>query len=569
MKYFLVLFTCSFLFGGAVQAQQPMEKTWLFFSDKPNAASALAAPQSLLSQRAIDRRERQGIALNETDVPVYDVYVQSLLDLGLEIHVCSKWLNAVSVSGTEAQITAAQNLPYIRKAAPVQRYQIINDLTLPLNNQAMFRQEATTDFSEVLGFTAGQIEQINLDTLLAMGMTGDSMIIAVLDAGFFGVDTADMFSSFWDKEQILGYYNFPAHNDEVFNIWSGYHGSWVMSVIGGDVDSVYSGSAPDAWFYLYRTEIAENEHVVEEDFWMQAAERADSVGADIINSSLGYTEFDDAAENHTWEDLDGNTTVVTNAADMAASKGILVCNSAGNLGDSPWYYISMPADGDSVFTIGGVSIDSSHISFSGYGPTADGRLKPNVVALAGNSAVLSPDGGVTYLSGTSFSSPLIAGACATLWAEFPEATNMDVMHAVEQSAHLYATPDYAMGYGIPDFFKAYAILDSLFPDIPVDTTGDTTVIDTTEDTTTTVVLLDLNPYVQNGSFTVFLQISVNQEAIFEVYTMQGALMHQEKVYLTPELDEQVKLDVRNWGQGIYIAVLRAGPAYKSVQVFIE
>lgn len=568
MKYLIVLFSIC-LPTIPMLAQQPVEKTWLYFTDKPHAEQALTAPQSLLSPRAIERRERQHIAIDASDVPVYDMYVQGLLELGLEVHVCSKWLNAVSVSGNKTQLTAAQNLTYIRKAAPVQRYQIINDLTLPINDNVLFRQSETADFSATLGFAAAQIEQINLDTLLAMGMTGDSMIIAVLDAGFFGVDTANMFSSFWDKEQILGYYNFPADNDEVFNIWSGYHGSWVMSVIGGDVDSVYSGSAPDAWFYLYRTEIAETEYVVEEDYWLAAAERADSVGADIINSSLGYTEFDDAAENHTWEDLDGNTTVVTNAADMAASKGILVCNSAGNLGGSPWYYISMPADGDSVFTIGGVDIDSNHISFSGYGPTADGRLKPNVVALAGNSAVLSPDGGVTYLSGTSFSSPLIAGACATLWAEFPEATNMDIMHAVEQSAHLYATPDYAMGYGIPDFFKAYVFLDSLFPELPIDTIGDTTVIDTTEDTTTTVALLDLNPYVQNGTFTVFLQSSVNQEAIFTVYTMDGALMHQEKVYLSPDLDEQLRIDVRNWSQGIYLAVLRAGPAHKVVQVFIE
>ncbi len=508
MRYFFSAIILLMQLSHAV-AQVPgeLQKTWVYFTDKPDAEISMQHPEDFLSPRALERRTRQRIDIDISDVPVSAEYVQALVDLGMEIDQVSKWFNAVSVYATPEQLISVQQLPFVGKVEAVKKYAILNEQLTPLNTSVFYRQGATEEITAQLGYAAGQIEQINLDTLLEMGLSGDSMIIAVLDAGFFGVDTAHLFSSFWDKDQILGYYNFPEHNDQVFNIWSGYHGSWVMSVIGGDIDSVFSGSAPDAWFYLYRTEIAETEYVVEEDHWLAAAERADSVGADIINSSLGYTEFDDAAENHTWDDLDGNTTVVTNAADMAASKGILVCNSAGNLGASPWYYVSMPADGDSVFTIGGVDIDSVHASFSGYGPTADGRLKPNVVALASNSACLSPDGYVTWLSGTSFSSPLIAGACATLWQEFPEATNMDILHAVEQSAHLYTTPDYAMGYGIPDFFKAYTLLDSLFPDIPVDTTGDTTIIDTTvvdtlEDTTTTAIL-NLSPYMSGETFTIF------------------------------------------------------------------
>lgn len=565
-----LLVLCCISFLGYVKGQSAEHRYWVFLTDKSANEYMLSAPESFLSAASLERRERLRRSADMSDLPVCEVYIQQLRDAGATIHVASKWLNAVSVTATEAQLSQISMLDCVSGIQPVVRYRILNEQLSPINEQTFYKQAAPADITAALGYAAAQIEQINLDTLLEIGLSGDSMVIAVLDAGFFGVDTASLFQSFWDKEQILGYYNFPGNDDQVFNIWSGYHGSWVMSVIAGDIDSVYSGSAPDADLYLYRTEIAETEYVVEEDHWLAAAERADSVGADIINSSLGYTEFDDPAENHTWADLDGNTTVVTVAADMAAEKGILVCNSAGNLGASAWHYISMPADGDSVFTIGGVSIDSNHAGFSGFGPTADGRLKPNVVALAAGSAVLSPDGYVAYLSGTSFSSPLIAGACATLWQAFPEATNMDIMRAVEMSAHLYATPNDSMGYGIPNFGKAYALLDSLFPDVPVDTTGDTTVIDTTgEDTTITSTILDLVPYMDGGIFTVQLQSSANLDALFSVYNMQGALMHQDTYTLTAGQPLVTSWDASVWSQGVYVCVLRSGPFKQSVQVFVQ
>lgn len=565
-----LFFVWCFSFMGVIHAQTAVNKYWVFFTDKSANEYMLSRPESFLSAQSLERRARLRKAAEISDLPVCETYVQQVRDAGAQVHVYSKWLNAVSVTATDAQLVHISMLPCVRNIQPVIRYKILNEQLSPINDRVFYKQAAPADITAELGYAAAQIEQINLDTLLEIGLTGDSMVIAVLDAGFFGVDTAALFQSFWDKEQILGFYNFPGNDDQVFNIWSGYHGSWVMSVIGGDIDSVYSGSAPEADFYLYRTEIAETEYVVEEDHWLAAAERADSVGADIINSSLGYTEFDNPAENHTWDDLDGNTTVVTIAADMAAEKGILVCNSAGNLGASAWHYISMPADGDSVFSIGGVGIDSNHIYFSGFGPTADGRLKPNVVALAAGSAVLSPNGYVEYLSGTSFSSPLIAGACATLWQAFPEATNMDIMHAVEMSAHLYTTPNDSMGYGIPNFGKAYALLDSMFPDIPVDSTGDTTVVDTSdEDTTINTAILDLAPYVNGGIFTVQLQSNVNLNALFSVYNMQGALMHQDSFTLTAGQSMQTQWDATGWSQGVYVCVLRSGPCKQSVQVFVQ
>lgn len=561
------LLTCfSLLMLNVVFAQSPSDRYWVYFTDKQYNAFNIQYPEQFLSKASIDRRAKQDIAIDESDLPVSDPYIQTLRDAGIQVYVASRWMNAVSVILNDDQMLMVSELPFVKQISRVGKYQILNEQTTPLNDHSFYRTVTEADITGGLGAASNQIEQINLDTLFDIGLSGDSMIIAVLDAGFFGVDTASLFQSFWDKGQILGYHNFPDHNDQVFNIYSGYHGSWVMSVIAGDVTDVFSGSAPNADLYLYRTEIADSEYVVEEDHWLAAAERADSVGADIINSSLGYTVFDDPTQNHTYEDLDGNTTVVTNAADMAASKGILVCNSAGNEGAGAWHYVSMPSDGDSVLSVGGVDTSGIHVGFSGYGPTFDGRLKPNVVALAAGSAVLDPGGYVGHLNGTSFSSPLIAGACATLWQAYPEATNMEILQAVQESAHLYTTPNDSMGYGIPNFGKAFVLLDSLFPEI------DTTVVDTTVDTTidTTLTTIDIIPLLDGDVFTVLLQSLTNQEVIFAVYNLEGALMHQESVYLHAGMTTEVEAGNKQmFATGIYLFVVTSGRYKQSVKVFVE
>ncbi len=444
------------------------EKYWIYLTDKSGSPFTKTNPSAYLSQRAIDRRERYHIGISASDLPVSTLYLEQLRNTGIVPVVTSRWLNAVSAYLTDEQIAEISALPFVKDITRVKKYSIEDKDAQPLQIAAFYKTGAVTDIEGVYGFAETQITQINLDTVLELGFTGDSMVIAVIDAGFLSADTAALFQSFWDKEQILGYYNFPDHNDQVFNITSGIHGSWVMSVIGGDIPDAFSGSSPDAKFYLFRTEVAENEHVVEEDYWLAAAERADSVGADVINSSLGYTTFDDGIGDHTYADLNGNTSVVTNAADMAAQKGILVCNSAGNEGDNDWHYVSMPSDGDSVFSIGAVNSSGLHAAFSGFGPTSDGRIKPNVVALGEGSAVLNPDGTYGWLNGTSFSSPLMAGACASLWQAFPAKNNMEIIDAVERSAHLYFTPNDSMGYGIPNFGIAYEILKAETVDTIID-----------------------------------------------------------------------------------------------------
>jgi len=238
------------------------------------------------------------------------------------------------------------------------------------------------------------------------------------------------------------------------------HGMKVLSIMGGNIPGELIGSAPKANYWLLRSEDNSSEQSIEEDYWVAAAEFADSVGADIINSSLGYTEFDNSDQDYSYSDLNGNTTIITKAADIAASKGILVISSAGNLGDDPWKYISAPADGDSVLTVGAVDSYANYAYFSGLGPTTDGRIKPNIAAMGLHTVLMGTDGNITTGNGTSFSAPLISGLAACLWESSPELTNMEIFKRIEESSHHFSSPDYFLGYGIPDFGKASGITNS-------------------------------------------------------------------------------------------------------------
>ncbi len=537
---------------------KPKVKYWIYFSDKNNSTYSKYKPDQFLSQRSIDRRAKFNITINETDIPVCDEYIQELNNLSISIEVQSRWLNAVSAFLNDDQIIKISQLSFVSQISIVNKYSAVDENTLPLNNQVFYKTAAVTDITSVFGSAKNQIEQINLDTILELGYRGGDMVMAVIDAGFFGMDTATLFQSMWEKDQILGFHNFPDDNDQVFSIYSGYHGSWVSSVIGGDIDSVFSGSAPDIKLFLFRTEIADSEYVVEEDHWLEAAELADYLGVDLINSSLGYTTFDDTLQNHTYADLDGNTTVVTKAADMAASKGILVCNSAGNEGANAWHYVSMPADGDSVFSIGAVDTSGFHAWFSGYGPTSDGRLKPNVVALGVGSAVLDPSGNIYNLSGTSFASPLIAGACASLWGAFPYRTNMEIMEAVQQSANLHLMPNDTMGYGIPNFGLAFEILKAKEPE-------DTVII---EDTT--LVSIEVLPNPASNFFSVFIESHLNENAEIRIINLQGEMMYSENVYLQNNLKESFTIPINEqYAAGIYILSILTKNAKQSLQIFVN
>jgi hypothetical protein len=287
-----------------------------------------------------------------------------------------------------------------------------------------------------------------------LGYTGKGMDIAVFDAGFINADKLDFFDIARNDERIVPVWNFVDNNNRVY-IRSG-HGMNVLSVMCANIPNTFIGAAPDAKYYLFITEDSYSETIVEEDNWVAAAEKADSIGVDIFNTSLGYTQYDDTSTSHTYGSMNGDSTTITRAANIAASKGILVVNSAGNEGNSSWRYISAPADGDSVFTIGAVNENGLLAGFSSRGPNSSGHLKPNVCGQGANIIVASNNNSVVARSnGTSFSSPLIAASSACLWQAFPNKTSSQIFHEIEKSAHLYTNPNYDYGFGIPNFYKAY------------------------------------------------------------------------------------------------------------------
>lgn len=447
-KRLFVLVLWAFGFTQVLGQRDNAEKTyWIYLSDKQNSTFDISRPNAFLSDRSIKRRERLHIPITTSDLPVSEMYVSQLQSLGAVIITKSRWLNAVSCNIPDNNMmTAIAGLPFVSSIEPVKK------LRAPLEKVNPVPADLRMADLSYYGLAGNQFEMLHGPYLHDKGYKGEGMVIAVLDAGFTGVDTGLAFTSVWDKEQILGVWNFADDNDSVFI--SSYHGTWVLSIMAGDIPGVYVGAAPEAQYYLFRTEVADSEYIAEEHFWLAAAEQADFLGADIINSSLSYTTFDVSENDHTYADLDGNTTVITKAADMAAGKGILVCSSAGNYAQDSWKYIGAPADGDSVFTIGSVDGDRQYSFFSSVGPTADGRIKPDIAVQGGNASVLSPEGLVYIGSGTSFSSPLSAGASAILWQAHPEKTNMEIMQALKQSASQSKNPDNLLGWGIPDLMLA-------------------------------------------------------------------------------------------------------------------
>ena len=442
------------------------------FTDKNNSPYSISNPSAILTQRALDRRSNQGIAIDETDIPVNQAYIDSLVNLGAQVFNVSRWFNTATIFITDTNvindILALSFVSSVTKTRPYFQLRIKHPRNGGGNSyegklapasqkiaQNLNQTESTKRTMYSYGDGFNQANMIGVDYLHGLGFNGSGMVIAVLDAGFYHVDVLDMFDSLRSSGRLLGYKDFVTPGNDLFQ--ESTHGMSVLSTMAGNVPGLLIGTAPGASYWLLRSEDAGSEYVVEEDNWIAAAEYADSVGADVINSSLGYTDFDDDSQSHTYSDMDGNTTRVTRGADMAASKGILVVNSAGNSGNNWWRYIGAPADADSIITVGAVNSVGIIASFSSLGPTSDGRVKPTVCAQGEGTYVVSATDGVYPGNGTSFSSPVLAGAVTCLWQANPSFTNMEIIDAVKHSASHYSVPDSMYGYGIPILFQKRSI----------------------------------------------------------------------------------------------------------------
>jgi len=446
------------LFFSLVTLFAQNEDAWVYFNDKPSETTFTASPLTMLTQRALDRRIRYSISLDFKDVPVEASYVLQVKNsVGITIKARSKWLNALHIQGTETDINNLLNLSFVSKiefANKSLNASSKNRVKSKITHQNK-RLDFTTDFD--YGNGANQIRMLRGDVLHQNNFTGEGMQIAIIDAGFPNVDNFSAFQRIRDNNQILGGYDFVNRNA---NFYTGhYHGMAVLSTIGGYLDDQFIGTAPDANFYLFISEDSANETPLEESLWVEAAERADSLGVDVINTSLGYTTFDNSNYNYEYADMDGQTTFISRGAEIAFSRGMIVVNSAGNSGNDAWHYISAPADAPSVLSIGAVHASGSIASFSSFGPTFDGRIKPDVCAQGADVYIINSFGNVATSNGTSFSSPVLTGVITCLWQAFQGKNNAEIIQLVKESAHLYENPTNQKGYGTPNFQTVYNLLD--------------------------------------------------------------------------------------------------------------
>ena len=476
----LILLLTLFLGANIAFSQVYPDKYVIEFTDKNDSPYSIDNPEEYLSQRALDRRERYEIPIDEYDFPVNPQYIQAVADIGVEILNPTKWLNAVVIYTDDlSKLEAIELLPFVKTirkniVSPENKTLLAESDEISLNkpfgmNEVMSGSKAdfksgTSTSSLNYGQGYNQINQIGGIELHDQGFMGQGMVIAVLDGGFTAVDYMEAFDSLYMNDRILGVWDFVSRTSNVYQ-GSG-HGTAVLSTMGGNLPGELVGTAPEASYYLVRTEDTGSEYLIEEYNWASGAEYADSVGADVINSSLSYKTFDNPNQDHSYDDMDGNTAPCTIAADRAMSRGMIVVNSAGNSGSDPiWPYVGAPADGDSVFTIGAVTASGQYSSFSSIGPTSDGRVKPNFCAQGSQAVVASLNGGTTTSSGTSFSSPISAGMVTCLWQFDLNMTNMDVLDAIQMSATQANDPDDLLGYGIPNFGVAALISGGFDTDI--------------------------------------------------------------------------------------------------------
>ena len=447
----------------------------VYFRDKGENSVDDYLPSQLLSERALKRREKAGIeALDFRDLPVYNEYISSVSSKGLIIHCTSKWMNtALFKSSIAVESDLFLSLPFVEDVRLVKSPLIKSDF----ENKLDFDLEQTNEVPY-----DRPVSMLNGYSLHNQGYNGKEILIAVLDGGFDNAEEISSLADLRNRKGILATYDFISNNTLVYN--SNTHGTAVLSTLAGNLPGLIKGTAQGADYLLLKTEDTGSEFPCEEDFWAAGAEFADSSGADIISSSLGYSTFDDPSLSYKYSDLEGNTAFVTVAADIAVSKGILVFNSAGNERNKTWQKIICPADGDSVISVGAVDGDNSISDFSSAGPSYDRRIKPDNAAMGVSVPVQTSVTATGRANGTSFSCPVLSGMTACLLQAVPEASATDIIKVLRESSDRFNSPDSLYGYGIPDMGAALLRLQDMFTPVPEEmsvagpnpTTGDFEII---------------------------------------------------------------------------------------------
>lgn len=442
--YVLLMLLCC---GLPSAARQDSLKYRITLKDKLLTEYSLEHPEAFLSEKALARREKQGLTVDSTDLPVCRAYVQAIERLGVTVLQMGKWENFVTVSCRDTLLASRiATLPFVRSVVKVWQAPKAEALSMERDSLLDF---FTVDEQEPYGTGAAQIRMNNGDKLHTAGFRGDGISIAVIDAGFQNVDRMKAMGNL----HILGTRDFVGGGDEIYVAST--HGTSVLSCMAMNMPSVMVGTAPNASYWLVRTEDEGSEYPVEEDNWAAAVEFADSVGVDIINTSLGYYNFDDKSMNYRLCDLDGKVSLMSRQASRLADKGILLVCSAGNSGMGVWKKITPPADAENVLAVGAVDKQGLLAPFSSVGNTADGRVKPDVMAVGVMADVIHTNGTQTKANGTSFASPILCGLVACLWQACPALTAKELIQLVRQSGNRADCWDNIYGYGVPDVWKAY------------------------------------------------------------------------------------------------------------------
>jgi serine protease AprX len=424
---------------------------FVFFKDKTGTPFSLSSPSQYLSERSIARRQKQGIAVIEEDLPVTPSYVSQVAAAGATVFFTSRWWNGVLIEATGSVLTTISALPF------VSHYTLVAPGKKLMGGRIRNSKHKKSNSADEPA-NQGQLEQIGLDEMHEMGYAGEGIRIAIFDSGYTGVNQTEPFSHLFTEGRVRQTYNFVNNTTEVYQNHS--HGTEVLSVMAANSTGVYTGGAHKAEYLLYLTEDVSSEYRVEEYNWTIAAERADSAGADVINSSLGYYDFDDPSMNYAKEELDGKKAVITQAARKAIEKGMIVVVSAGNEGGNSWKLVTPPADADGILAVGAVNAERVLSGFSSRGPTADNRIKPDVVAMGSGTSVIRFNGSLGTSSGTSLASPLVASLAAGVLQAFPALTAEEVYEAIVNSADQASKPDNLMGYGLPHFRAVKNFIES-------------------------------------------------------------------------------------------------------------
>lgn len=538
MKLCFPLALCGFLLSISLSAQETALSTYAVqLKDKQHSSFSKDRPTDFLSPQAITRKLRFGIAIDERDLPVSQHYLQQIeTQCHCKVSYSSKWFNTAIIRGiSDNTARSLSHLSFVKEVNRLGAFSIQNEEKRNLDVELSELSE-TGYTDEMYGKGLRQIEMLNGQLLHELGYEGQGINIAVIDAGFFATDHLPVFQQLREENRIITTRNFAFENTEDVYNWST-HGTSVLSIMAANLQDSLIGTAPKANYYLFVSENVTIESQEEEYNWAAAVEVCDSLGIDIINSSLGYSTFDDETTNYTYADMDGNTTIITRAADIAASKGILVVNSAGNEGDDSWHYLTAPSDADSVLCIGAVDSLGMHAFFSGFGPSSDGRIKPNVSAMGQMTAYASTDSLIRRGNGTSFSSPVIAGMAACLWQAFPEKNNMEIFSTIEQSAHIFLNPNDELGYGIPNFWNAFTLLKL-------------------EEETIESKRVHVFPNPCSDYIQVTFEINTPRNITISIFDIQGRLMYSDKILSNSIANDSLDLndEIKQLQNGTYLLI---------------